>query len=167
MNPEIEALEIVKEEISKLLGKYKPRAEKEREKLNNVFITVQGEKCYTEEEINDWYRCDYISCSQADKYIEKLEEKKKKAGLIGSNDTKSERICSILNVLSHNLTVEIKDLKNREEEKRKKQERWEIAQKQGCSYAEFLELEEISRQSEEYERMMNHDRHKQGTQGTK
>jgi len=41
-----------------------------------------------------------------------------------------------------------------EEQEQKKQERWEIAQKQGCSYAQWLELEEISRQSEEYERLL-------------
>lgn len=40
----------------------------------------------------------------------------------------------------------------------KKQERWEIAKAQGCSYAKFLELEEISRQSEEYERLNRKER---------
>lgn len=54
----------------------------------------------------------------------------------------------------YNLSQEIHDIKKQQEEERKKQERWEIAQAQGCSYKEFLELEDISMQSENYERLM-------------
>lgn len=68
--------------------------------------------------------------------------------------TKSERVCRILDSTIDNLTLEIRDIKIKEEQELKKQERWEIAQAQGCSYKEFLELEEISRQSEEYEKIM-------------
>lgn len=35
-----------------------------------------------------------------------------------------------------------------------KNERWKIAQQQGLSYGQFLELEEVNRQSAEYERIM-------------
>lgn len=35
-----------------------------------------------------------------------------------------------------------------------KEERWKTAQSQGCSYKEFLELEEVNRQSQEYEKLM-------------
>lgn len=63
-------------------------------------------------------------------------------------------VCKILDNTIDNLTLEIRDIKIKEEQEQKKQERWEIAQAQGLSYKEFLELEEVSRQSEEYEKLM-------------
>lgn len=152
-NEELEALEAAREEIVKIKVRYQKKAAKEREKIHDVFITVCGEKCHTEAEINEWYACDYITCSQADKYIEKLEKKQSAAGQEG-NLTKSERIYNVLENIAYNLALEIRDIKLKQEQELKKQERWEIAQKQGCSYKEFLEIEEVNRQSEEYEKLM-------------
>ena len=151
MQEQIEALEVVKKEIIKINEKYRKKAEKERAKVNNVYVTVKGEKCYTENEINEWYMCDYITEKQCNKYIERLNQKKEKAG---QKDymTKSEHVVSILNNFTHNLSSEIEEIKYREKEEKKRHERWEIAQAQGCSYSQWLELEEISRQSEEYEK---------------
>ncbi len=152
-NEELKTLETVRDEIIKIKAKYQRKAEKERERVNDVFVTVCGEKCYTENEINDWYASDYITCDQADKYIEKLNKKKSTAGQKGTL-TKSERIYQVFENIISNLMVEIQDIKIKQEQERKKQERWEIAQAQGCSYEEFLEIEEVSRQSEEYEKLM-------------
>lgn len=149
----LKALEIARDEIAKIKAKYQRKAVKEREKVNDVFVTVCGEKCYTETEINDWYGADYITDSQADRYIEKLNKKKSAAGQKGTL-TKSERIYQLFENIISNLTAEIQDIKIKQELERKKQDRWEIAQAQGCSYEEFLEIEEVSRQSEEYERLM-------------
>ena len=150
MNEEIRALEAAASELNKILQKYKAKAEKERSKVSDVYVTIQGEKCYTENEINEWIEADYITADQADRYIEKLEAKKKKAGEVGKL-TKSERVCRILENTINNCYLEIRDIKIRIEQEKKRQERWEIAQAQGCSYAQWLELEEMSRQSEEYE----------------
>ena len=154
-NAELIALETVRDEYRKIIEKYKKKAVKEREKVNDVYVMVCGEKCYMESEINDWYANDYITCEQSDKYIEKLKKKKATAGQTDTL-TKSERVCRILDNTIANLTLEIRDIKIKEEQERKKQERWEIAQAQGCSYKEFLEIEEVSRQSEEYEKMMGY-----------
>lgn len=148
-NVELTALQTVRDEYRKIIEKYKKKAVKEREKVNDVYVMVCGEKCYTESEINDWYANDYITCEQSDKYIEKLKKKKATAGQTDTL-TKSERVCRILDNTIANLTLEIRDIKIKEEQEQKKQERWEIAQAQGCSYKEFLELEEVSRQAEEY-----------------
>lgn len=59
-----------------------------------------------------------------------------------------------------NYAEEIKEVKYTIEQEEKRRERWEIAQKQGCSYAEWLEQEEISRQSEEYEKRVLHQKFK-------
>ncbi len=153
-NAELTALQTVRDEYRKIREKYKKKAVKEREKVNDVYVMVCGEKCYTESEINEWYASDYITCEQSDKYIEKLDKKKATAGQTDMF-TKSERICRILDSTINNLTLEIRDIKIKEEQEQKKQERWEIAQAQGCSYKEFLELEEVSRRSEEYEKLMS------------
>lgn len=152
-NAELTALQTVRDEYKKIKDKYLKKAAKERAKVNDVYVMVCGEKCYTDSEINDWYASDYITSEQSDKYIEKLNKKKATAGQTDTL-TKSERVCKILDNTIDNLTMEIRDIKIKEEQELKKQERWEIAQSQGCSYKEFLELEEVSRQSEEYEKMM-------------
>lgn len=154
-NAELTALQTVRDEYRKIREKYKKKAEKERKKVNDVYVMVCGEKCYTASEINDWYANDYITCEQSDKYIEKLDKKKATAGQTDTL-TKSERVCRILDSTIDSLTLEIRDIKIKEEQEQKKQERWEIAQAQGCSYKEFLELEEVSRQSEEYEKLMGY-----------
>lgn len=152
-NAEITALQTVVNEYKKIKEKYQKKAAREREKVNDIYVIVCGEKCYTESEINSWYEADYITCKQSDKYIEKLNKKKETAGQVDLL-TKSERVCKIIENTINSLTYEIHDIKHKQEQEQKKKERWEIAQAQGCSYQQFLELEEISRQSEEYEKMM-------------
>lgn len=148
------ALQTVRDEYEKLKETYKKKAIKEREKVNDVYIVICGEKCHTESEIMEWYASDYITCTQCDKFIEKLNKKKATAGEQGNSMTKSEMVCNIIENTIYNLSQEIHDIKIQQEEEQKKQERWEIAQAQGCSYKEFLELEEVSKQSENYERFM-------------
>ena len=48
-NVEITALETIRKEIQKLRDKYQTKAEKEREKVNEIFVTIKGEKCYSNE----------------------------------------------------------------------------------------------------------------------
>lgn len=153
MNVELKALQTVADEIVKVRKKYIAKAEKERAKINDIYVTVCGEKCYTEQEINDWYANDYITCKQCDKFIEKLNEKKEKAGAV-DNKIESEMIVNIFNNIVNNLHLEIKDIRLKEELEIKRQERWEIAKKQGLSYNQWLELEDVSKQSEEFEKLM-------------
>lgn len=152
MQEDLKALVIIKKELEKVRERYKRKAEKERAKINDVYIVVQGEKCNTEKEINEWYQASYISEQQCDKYIENLQKKLSSAGQCGSF-TKSERICNMLSNTIINYATEIVEIRCEEEQELKRQERWKIAQQQGCSYTEWLELEEISRQSEEYEKL--------------
>lgn len=153
MNEELKTLQTVADEIVKVRKKYIAKAEKERAKINDIYVTVCGEKCYTEQEINDWYANDYITIKQCDKFIEKLNYKKEKAGEKG-NKTESEMIVNIFNNIVNNLYLEIKEIKLKEEQEKKRQERWEIVKQQGLSYNQWLDLEEVNRQSEEFERLM-------------
>lgn len=150
---DLTALKTAVKEMEKVRERYKRKAEKERKKIEDVYVTVLGEKCYTEEEIMEWYEGDQISCIQCDRYIERLEKKKEAAGDM-SGKTKSEKVCEILNDVICNLNYEIKNILLEEERERQKQERWERAQENGMSYQEWLDLEEVNRQSEEYEKMM-------------
>ena len=139
---ELDALEKVKVECTKLRDKYQKKAIKEREKVNDVYVMVCGEKCYTESEINEWYACDYITCEQSNKFIEKLNKKKSTAGEKNNSMTESEMICRIIDNNISNLNQEVHDIKVKQKREAEKEERWKIAQAQGCSYKEFLELEE-------------------------
>ena len=75
-NVEITALETIRKEIQKLRDKYQTKAEKEREKVNEIFVTIKGEKCYSNDDIFGWYEAGYINSRQYDKYRDKLEAKK-------------------------------------------------------------------------------------------
>lgn len=68
MSEDIKAIDTIVNELRKIREKYEKRAEREREKVSNVYVTVKGEKCYTEDDINAWYQCDYITSSQCDKF---------------------------------------------------------------------------------------------------
>ena len=117
-NAELTALQTVRDEYRKIKDKYQKKAAKEREKVNDVYVLVCGEKCYTDSEVNDWYASDYITCEQSDKYIEKLNKKKATAGQTDTL-TKSERVCKILDNTIDNLTLEIRDIKIKEEQEQK------------------------------------------------
>ena len=62
-------------------------------------------------EINEWYACDYITCKQSDKFIEKLNKKKATAGEMKNSMTESEMICRIIDNSISNLNQEIHDIK--------------------------------------------------------
>jgi len=153
MQEELKALEVIKTELKKIQEKYQKKTEKERAKVNEVYVVVQGEKYYSESEINDWYQNSYITEKQCDKYIEKLQNKLSSAGEYDSLTT-SERICKMLDNTIMDYVTEIFEIKQKEEKESKRKERWEIAQQQGCSYIEWLQQEEVSRQSVEYEKLM-------------
>lgn len=112
MEEKIIALETVRGEYEKLKEKYQKKAVREREKINDVYITVCGTKCYTEDDINELYEADFMSCVQSDNYIERLEKKKEAAGKMKDKLTKSELICKILTNDIADLNSEIFELKN-------------------------------------------------------
>lgn len=107
----IKALETVGNEFVKIRDKYQKKAVKERAKVNDVYVIVCGEKCYTEKEINDWYAADYIDCKQSDVYIERLQKKRKKAGELNNSLTKSEIICNIMQNNINDVAYEILHIK--------------------------------------------------------
>lgn len=69
----IDGLEIVKNELKKLATKYEDKIEKENAK--NKYITIQGEKCYTEDDIRDMYEGDCFDGRAYDRYLDKLQKK--------------------------------------------------------------------------------------------
>ena len=150
MSEELKALECVVKELAKVQEGFKKKAEKDRTKVKECFIMIRGEKCYTEREINDWIEADYLTAAQANHYIDMLEKKQAAAGQVDSK-TLNERVVEMLEGTLNNYRYEIQDIKYKAEQEEKKQERWKIAQAQGCTYAEWLNQEEVSRQSEEYE----------------
>lgn len=68
----IDGLTIVKKELYKLKDKYEKKIEKEKEK--GKYITIQGEKCYTEDDIRDMYEGDCFDSRAYDRYLDKLQK---------------------------------------------------------------------------------------------
>ena len=90
-----------------LIEKYEKLAVKEREKVNQVYVLVHGEKCFSEEDINAFIEADVITAEQSDQYIEKLGKKREIAGET-MQQTRSEAVCAILKKDLANLYDEIK-----------------------------------------------------------
>ncbi len=153
VNFELDCLSKAADELEKIISRYRTKSKKEKEKASDIYILINGDKVYSESEIMEYYECDYFDSDTCDKYIRKLEQKKAKAGE-QNGLTKSEMVANVLSNQLEKIQLEIGDIKLKEKKKAQFQERWEIAQKQGLSYEEFLNLEEVSRQSEEYEKLM-------------
>ena len=110
MNVEIKALEQLLKEFQKIRERFIRKAEKERAKVNDVYVTVKGEKIHTNEELFELYECDVITSKQYDNYRDKLETKRKRAGE-ENNKTKSEDVVKILTNYICDLQYEIADEK--------------------------------------------------------
>ena len=102
-----DALKVLEKEYIRLISKYEKQAVKEREKVNQVYVLVHGEKCFSEDDVNAFIEADVITAEQSDQYIAKLDKKKEKAGEL-RNQTRSETVCAILKRHLTDLQYEIK-----------------------------------------------------------
>jgi hypothetical protein len=141
MNEDIKVLEAILKEFLKLREKFEKKAKKERDKVNDIYVTVKGEKCYTEEELYGMYEADCINSEQYERYSKKLEDKKKRAGEVDTK-TKSEKVIQILNKYINDLKSEISEEKQQIDDEAKRQERLKEAQAKGLSYTEWIESEQ-------------------------
>lgn len=99
-NLELKALKEIKEDLDKLYYRAVAKGQKEREKANEQYVVIKGERYYSENDIMEAYACDMITSSQCDKYMEKLEKKKEIDW--GTEKTLHEYISSVyLNYISN------------------------------------------------------------------
>lgn len=67
-------IEQIIKDMEKLQERYRKKAEKEREKRRKPYITVQGQKVYSQEELFDFWESGYITSSaRFDQYRDKLQ----------------------------------------------------------------------------------------------
>lgn len=102
-----DALKVLEKEYVRLIEKYEKQAVKEREKVNQVYVLVHGEKCFSEDDINAFIEADVITAEQSNQYIAKLGKKREIAGET-MQQTRSEAVCAILKKDLANLYDEIK-----------------------------------------------------------
>lgn len=102
---EVTVSEMIIEAIDKLIEKYQKKAEKERAKVKQAYVTYKGEKYYSEAELMDAYGSDCMSSSTYDRLADKLE--KAKLGTHGDEMTESEMIVHDLQIRKNNLATEI------------------------------------------------------------
>lgn len=117
MNKDIKSLKQVIKKLEKVRERLNKKAEKEKIKLTDVYVSVKGEKIHTEEELQELYECDVITSKQYDTYRDKLEVKRKRAGE-DNNKTKSEVVVKILTNYICDLQYEIADEKREENVKK-------------------------------------------------
>lgn len=72
---EIEAYNIIIENLKKIQYKYVVKGNKEREKIQQPYVTYKGDKYYSENDLMEAYACDMMSSSIYDKLLLKLSDK--------------------------------------------------------------------------------------------
>lgn len=102
---EIKANELIAEAINKIIEKYQKKADKERSKIKQAFVTYKGEKYYSESELMEAYSCDVFNDSTFDRLLDKLD--KAKDGISGNEMTESEIMVFELSKHRNNLLHEI------------------------------------------------------------
>lgn len=136
INSEIKANELIIEAIEKLIEKYQKKADKERAKIKEAFITYKGDKYYTKNDILEAYGCGCFSEKVCDRLIEQLNNKM--CGTLDKSYTENELIIIDLNEHKNNLLREIADDKRVKEEQARKDKRIQELIAQGCSYKEAV-----------------------------
>lgn len=133
-NTEIKVNELLIEAINKLIEKYQKKADKERAKANQGYITYKGERYETEADIMDAYACDMFSGKVYDTLLNRLEKAK---GVSSSNEmTESELIKIELDTRKNNLLIEIAQDKRAKERKEQVESRMRELMNEGYSYRE-------------------------------
>ena len=102
---EIKVNELIAQAIDKIIEKYQKKADKEKEKARQSYITYKGEKYYTERDIMEAYACDGFSSTTCDRLLERLN--KAKNGISENEMTESEIIVFELAQHKNNLLHEI------------------------------------------------------------
>lgn len=130
---EIKVNGLLTEAIDKLTEKYQKKAEKERAKVKQAFVTYKGEKYYSRADLMDAYSCDVFSSSTYDRLVEKLESK---TGDVPDSMTESEQVVYLLNQHKGNLLREIS------QDRLKKQRQAEIDERMKQLVAEGYSIRE-------------------------
>lgn len=111
MNKATKGLKLVLKEMKKSKERLEKKAEKELKKLDEIYVTVKGEKVYKEKDLWDLFESDVINGNQYDTYRDKLEQKRLNAGE-SDRKTPSEEAVQILNNIISNLMYEIQEEQN-------------------------------------------------------
>lgn len=131
---EIKANELIAEAIDKIIEKYQKKADKERAKVKQAFVTYKGEKYYSESDLMDAYSCDVFTDTTYDRLLDKLN--KAKNGISGNEMTESEIMVFELSKHKNNLLHEIAMDKQQKERQAQIDDRMRELMADGYSYRE-------------------------------
>ena len=131
---EIKANELIAEAIDKIIDKYQKKADKERAKIKQAFVTYKGEKYYSESELMDAYSCDVFTDSTYDRLLDKLNNAKN--GVSGNEMTESEIMVFELSKHRNNLLHEIAVDKQQKERQSQIDDRMRELMAEGYSFRE-------------------------------
>ena len=131
---EIKANELIAEAIDKIIEKYQKKADKERAKNRQVFVTYKGEKYYSESELMDAYSCDVFTDSTYDRLLDKLNNAKNDVS--GDEMTESEIMVFELSKHRNNLLHEVAVDKQQKERQSQIDDRMRELIAEGYSFRE-------------------------------
>ena len=131
---EIKANELIAEAIDKIIEKYQKKADKERAKIRQAFVTYKGEKYYSESELMEAYSCDVFTNSTYDRLLDKLNHAKN--GISGDEMTESEIMVFELSKHRNNLLHEVAVDKQQKERQAQVDDRMRELIAEGYSFRE-------------------------------
>lgn len=131
---EIKANELIAGAIDKIIEKYQKKANKERAKIKQIFVTYKGEKYYSKSELMDAYSCDAFTDSTYDRLLDKLNNAKN--GVSGDEMTESEIMVFELSKHRNNLLHEVAVDKQQKERQSQIDDRMRELIAEGYSFRE-------------------------------
>ena len=131
---EIKTNELIAEAIDKIIEKYQKKADKERAKVKQAFVTYKGEKYYSDNDLMEAYSCDVFTATTYDRLLDKLN--KAKNGISGDEMTESEIMVFELSKHKNNLLHEIAMDKQQKERQAQIDDRMRELVADGYSYRE-------------------------------
>lgn len=132
---QIQARELIIEQIDKIIEKYEKKAEKEKAKKKNAYVVYQGEKYYSNSDLQDAYACDAFSSATYDKLLEKLD--KARGNVEEYELTPTECLLIEINSIKNNLKMDIKIDEQEKKHHEWQQKRAEELSNEGYSFREI------------------------------
>lgn len=136
---DLKVLEAAVADMNKIVERYKTKCEKEQAKKKEAYVSYQGVKYYSENEIMEAYGCDAMTSAKCDSLIEKLN---KKLGIEDSwSKTFNQQMFDYFEKLRDNIQNDINHIVHMQKVAAERDERIKADIEKGCTYKQAMDNE--------------------------
>lgn len=132
---QIQARELIISLLEKEIEKLEKKVVKEKSKRDNAYITYQGIKYYSDNDLQEAYACDAFTSSVYDRLLDRLE--KARGNIDAYEMTPTESLVYELSAITSNFKTELAFDQKEKAKKEAQDKRAEELSGQGYSYREI------------------------------